>query len=450
MHARRIIIENAEYYHMRGFFQDRSRFHEIANGDYYYVDKSLLIRDILKNGKKAFLFTRPRRFGKTTNLDMLDCFFNMDHIGESRVFEKLRIGQYPEYMSQRGRNRVIHMVFSDTDANNMPLFMDRFSTMISRMLADHRYILDNPDMDPVDRDVFDSLRNKTASESELIASVSYLCEWIHRYDGHETVIIVDEYDKPVQSAFLNDYYKVFMEFFSRFMESSFKTNADYRMAVIGGVSTVSKESIFGGMNNLCEIDIFDPRFDEYFGFTEGEVRDLLKEMDIPESEMSGIREYYDGYLFGNVEVYNPYSVMNHLENRLDGDGRLRPHWVSSGDTKIIANVISKNDRDFRESVISLGVPGNTMLSPVDLHMSFRSIQDGNTEEELRKASISLMVTSGYLKAIPEGMEYRVLIPNTEVFTAFESIVRDLNIIDTVTASKLVKAILSKDSDSASE
>lgn len=433
------------------YFSTRKRFDLIANGSFYYVDKTLLIKEIVETGTGAFLFTRPRRFGKTTNLDMLDCFFNVDDEDTSTIFNDLKIAQYPEIMEERGKYRVIHLDLSESNAPGLDLQMDRFRIMISRVMEKHAYILSDDDFDEYNRSLFASFRDRTATEAELIESINYLCEWIDRFDHRETVILIDEYDKPVHEAVTNGYYEGFMAFFKMFLESTLKRNQNYTYAVITGVSHISKESIFSGLNNLMEYDVFEELYDEYFGFTEEEISALLGEMGIPADNIDCIRDYYDGYRFGNRDVYNPFSVMNHLRDHERGKRTFKPYWVSSGDTSILSLALSHTDRDFIERVLSLGIPGNMIHADISPYLNMKDVTSGKDEERSEMAVLTLMVTSGYLKAVlcKDG-RYDLMIPNTEVFTAFEQISKELRVVDVTTASDLVGSILSLQSERSTE
>lgn len=205
----------------------------------------------------------------------------------------------------------------------------------------------------------------------------------------------------------------FFDFFSPFMESLLKTNQDYRFAIVTGVSRISKQTIFSGLNNLMEFDIFQTEYDEAFGFTESEIRGLMSESGIHPDRLDVIRSYYDGYRFGNEDIYNPFSVMRYLQSCKDSNAEPKSYWVQSGDTSLITDTLSKTVPEFRDMIVSLGIPGNTMICRIEPYLSMKDLFSPD-EDVLERAVITLMVTSGYLKAVSVGgREYETSIPNTE-------------------------------------
>lgn len=425
-----------------------SDFKKIATEGFIFVDKSLMIRDIIRYKQAAFLFTRPRRFGKTMNLDMLRAFFDIENKDGKEMFSKLKIANDSESMAHLGKYRVIRLDLSSSESSSMKDFLESFASIISRVLRNFKRIPECNSIPDYERELFMEYGKRTASESMLAQSISYLCQWIEDAYDDETVILIDEYDKPVRSAYLAGYYEEFMEFFKKFMESTLKTNTLYRFAVVTGCSRISKETLFSGLNNLKEFDIFQTGFDEEFGFTESELQSLIKNTSIPIEEVGIMKSYYDGYRFGEKDVYNPYSVMNHLQDYIGGSKKPISYWVQSGDASLISDVLGRTAPEFRDSVISLGVPGNSFEGKVNPKMNFQNLFSTN-ENELEEAAITLLVTSGYLKAIPlEEGKYRFTIPNEEVFEAFDALITSLNIADTRNVTSLMGHIYSKNEDKA--
>ncbi len=417
-----------------------SDFKKIATEGFIFVDKSLMIRNIIRYKQAAFLFTRPRRFGKTMNLDMLRAFFDIENKDGKEMFSKLKIAGDSESMAHLGKYRVIRLDLSSTESSNMKDFLESFASMVSRTLRDFKRIPECDSIPQYERDLFMDYGKRTASKAMLTESILRLCQWIEDAYEDETVILIDEYDKPVRSAYLSGYYQEFMDFFKKFMESTLKTNTFYRFAVVTGCSRISKETLFSGLNNLKEFDIFQTGFDEEFGFTESELRFLIENTSIPAEEIDIMKSYYDGYRFGEKDVYNPYSVMNHLQDYIGGNKKPISYWVQSGDASLISEVLNRTTPEFRDEVISLGVPGNYFDGRVNPKMNFQNLFSTN-ENELEEAAITLLVTSGYLKAVPlDDGRYRLTIPNEEVFDAFDALMTSLNIADAKKVTHLMEYV----------
>ena len=436
---------------MKEFFPvSTSNFERIIKEGFHYVDKSMMIKDIVECGQGAFLFTRPRRFGKTLNLDMLESFFNMDRPNGEMLFSKLKISKYPHIMSQLGKYKVIHLDFSSIESANLETFKDCFSSMISDLINKNIDLIDYGGITERDRRILNKLLYREADESDLRKSISFLCGLFKTAYGVETVILIDEYDKPFHKAYMSGFYDDCMELMVPFMESILKTNPYYKFAVITGVSRISKETIFSGVNNLQEFDIFRDLYDEYFGFTEDEVRELITDAGLSDDEMGLIRDYYDGYRFGNKDIYNPYSVMRYLSDYVRGDKEPKDYWIQSGNTSLISDTIVRTSPAFKDRILSLGTPGNHMDDSIEPHLSFGDLFS-KEESILEKAVITLMVTSGYLKAVPIGDKmYRMTVPNIEVLEGYDGFVKRMYMVDRHSTSKLIDLIFMKDSEKATK
>ena len=424
-----------------------SDFKEIANGKYSFVDKTLMIRDIVSFESGPFLFTRPRRFGKTMNLSMLHCFFDMGHPENRDLFEGLKVSEYPDVMSHFGKYKVVHLDFSMLESSDMDDFMIRLRNMISKVFGNFKEIATSKKIDAEDRRSFKELREKKADSVELMFSILSLSQWIEQVYGTKAVILIDEYDKPVIQAYELGFLQEFMIKFKSFMESSLKTNQAYKFAAVTGVSHVSKASLFSGLNNLNEFDIFKKRYDEAFGFTESEVSELVSRAGLPAELLDTVRTYYDGYRFGDEDIYNPYSVMNYLQDCICGDYEPKAYWVRSGSTKLITDMLSRTAPDFREGILALGVPGNTMNSEIDPYLNFNSLSSDDPDD-LNTAVITLMVTSGYLKAVESGDGYAISLPNLEVAEAFDAMMKEMKVFKKATASNLIESICNMKADDA--
>lgn len=425
-----------------------SNFPTLVSGDYYFVDKSLMIKDLVELGDGASLFTRPRRFGKTMNLDMLKTFFDHNVPNGEEIFSRLKIGDYPEVMRHLGKYEVIRMDFTYLESSNMRLFLGCFSDLISNVFSKYSGILSCEKIPEPMRAKFELIMNAQADDSILLSSMPLLCECINTAYGMETVILIDEYDKPVHEAYLKGFYDEFMGIYAPFMERTLKANQNYKFAVLTGVSHLSKETIFSGLNNLKEFDIFRTKCDESFGFTKNEVSALISEIGLPNEQLDVMREYYDGYRFGSEDVYNPYSVMNHLQRLKEGAVNPNNYWVQSGDTSLITDVLVRTTPEFRDRILALSIPGNSIITTINPRLSLRNIQSSK-ENVLEETAITMMVTSGYLKAVPyDEKKYTITVPNMEVVEAFESLMNNLDIVDRTSVSRLTEYMFSKNSEKA--
>ena len=388
-------------------------FAELRERDKYYVDKTMLIADILSQGdSNVYLFTRPRRFGKTTNLSMLDAFFNMKHKGNT-WFDGLEISEHPEFDRYKNAFPVIHLNLNDTKAPDYDSFIDMMRDAVKDAYGHHKYLLDGPDADPDVADLFRSVKRKEISESSLVTSIKDLSGFIFDSTGKKPIILIDEYDCAVSDNFGEESHRATLDFLGRFLRSALKTNPNREMVYMTGVMQIAKESIFSDLNNVVVNNIFskNPKdSDERFGFTESEVTDILTYYGDP-GKLDEVREWYDGYRFGNVDVYNPYSIMNYVRSGFEPD----TYWANSGGDGIVRNLLDRID-DANLSTITDLVTGNVARVKLTESLVFKDVY--SSDESL----FSLMAMTGYLNAVPVGdKKFDISIPNREVM----GIVKDM-------------------------
>ncbi len=385
-------------------------FAELRERDKYYVDKTMLIADILSKGDgDVYLFTRPRRFGKTLNLSMLDAFFNMQYEGNT-WFDGLAISEHPEYERYKNAFPVIHLNLNDTKAPDYETFIDMMRTAVRNAYAPHKYLLDDPDTDPDFVDLFKSINRRDVKETFLTTSLEDLSNAIFASIGKKPIILIDEYDCAVSDHFGQESHRRILDFLGRFLRSALKTNPNRQMVYMTGVMQIAKESIFSDLNNVTVNNIFSVDSDERFGFTEDEVRDILEYYGHPE-KLDEVREWYDGYRFGNVDVYNPFSIMNYIRGGFEPD----TYWANSGGDGIVRNLLNRiNNRNL--STITDLVTGNVARVKLAESLVFKDVYA--SDESL----FSLMATTGYLNAVPMGNRmFDISIPNKEIM----SIVQDM-------------------------
>lgn len=302
-------------------------FQEIREDGKYYVDKSLLIKDLLEtNDRGVYLYTRPRRFGKTTNITMLDAFFNLEYKGNT-WFDGLAISDCQQ--CEQFRNRFPVVLFdlkeltsgSDTDFG---YFMTRIRKVLSDLYCNHDYLLESPTIKERDEKIFNSIVDMNADDGILVDAVKDLSGMLHRHFGSRAVVLIDEYDQAITRTFGSDVQKRILGFLRGLLSNALKSNEHLQMAYITGVMQVAKADIFSGLNNLTVNNVFSIRSDERFGFTEDEVEMILEYYGHSE-RIDEVRSWYDGYRFGNAEVYNPFSVMMYVQNGFIPKG----YWIGT-------------------------------------------------------------------------------------------------------------------------
>jgi len=282
-------------------------FADMREKDRYYVDKTLLIKDVIDaEDDGVYLFTRPRRFGKTTNLSMLDAFFNIKYRGNT-WFDGLAISEHPEYEKFKNAFPVIHVDLGNAEADTYGSFLSGTRLALSIAFMEHSYLKDWSETPESVKELFSTLDLNTAPEDDVISSVNKLASALAKYHGRNPVILIDEYGRAVSDNFGEESHKPMMSFLSRFMYASVKGNPFKQMVYVTGVMQIAQQSIFSGLNNVYVNNIFSDESDERFGFTESEVKEILEYYGYPD-KLDEVREWYDGYRFGNTDVYNPYSI----------------------------------------------------------------------------------------------------------------------------------------------
>ena len=385
-------------------------FAELREEGMYYVDKTMLIADILSEGDRdIYQFTRPRRFGKTTNLSMLDAFFNIKYKGNT-WFDGLEISKHPEFERYKNAFPVIHLDLNNTKVATYESFFNRMRTAVRNAYEAHEYLLKEPDVDQDFVELFRSIKRRDLKESFLVTSIGDLSKAIFKSIGRKPIILIDEYDCAVSDYFGEASHMETLEFLGRFFRSALKTNPNREMVYMTGVMQIAKESIFSDLNNVSVDNIFSEHSGERFGFTESEVREILRYYGHPE-KLDEVREWYDGYRFGDAEVYNPFSIMMYIRNRFNPG----LYWINSGGDGIVKSLLNRID-DANLSTITDLVTGN--VARVRLYESL-VFKDVYTSDE---SLFSLMAMTGYLNAVPVGdRRFDISIPNREVM----GIVRDM-------------------------
>ena len=390
-----------------------------ASTEYYYVDKTLLIKDFLDKKPKVSLFTRPRRFGKTLNMDMLRVFFEKTDVDTSRYFRDKAIWSYGNtYTSYQGKYPVIHLSFKDVKCTSWQETYSMIIRLIALEFRRHIELENSEKLNKYEREQFVALANSTADASEYQLSLQILSLLLHKHYGKETIIIIDEYDTPIQQGHTCGFYNEVIEFMRNFFSGGLKDNSHLAYGFLTGILRVAKESIFSGLNNLVVNSILDKPYSQYFGFTKDEVEQMLTYYGYQE-KLTEVCEWYDGYLFGNTEIFNPWSVINYVSEECFP----KAFWQSTGSNDIIGEIISSADDDIIKSLYQL-LNGDTVTSYVDTSVIYPKVQSDPY------SIYSFLLVAGYLKVsktYPQNdgnYMCEIAIPNKEIAFVYEKEVLD--------------------------
>ncbi|MDE5765273.1 MAG: ATP-binding protein [Ruminococcus sp.] len=388
-------------------------FSKIRLNDYYYVDKTFIIADLLNNLGEVNLFTRPRRFGKSLNMDMLKCFFEVGQ--DKTLFDGLKIMSETalcnEYM---GRSPVISVSLKGVSGLNFEEAKARLSKIIKLEFNRHKHILNSDKLDDYEKDEYRKYLKGTTDSAELSSSIWLLSRWLKNYYSKSVVILIDEYDVPLDKAHENGYYNEMANLIGNMLNQALKTNDCLNFAVLTGCLRVSKESIFTGLNNLRIFSILNVQFDEYFGFTDSEVVHMLEFYGLSE-HYNTFKEWYDGYRFGKTDVYCPWDVINYCcDLRADSEAEPADYWSNTSGNSIVRKFIDISDIHVRNELETL-IQGGALEKEIHQELTYDDIYD--SVDNLW----SVMLMTGYLTNRGKGRNGGILlsIPNREVNNIFE-------------------------------
>jgi hypothetical protein len=396
-------------------------------GGYYYVDKTLFIKDLLDKGAEVTLCTRPRRFGKTLNQTMLKCFFEdttpFGGKDTRSLFRGLKIEAAGDgYMEHQGKYPVIFLSLKEAESDNYDETCDFFRAMIAAEFRRHEYVKEKI-THKVELDGFEKLAAGKADIPAYKHSLKFLSRCLEDYHGVKTIILIDEYDVPLQRSWICGYYKEMMSFIRPLLSSALKDNSHLQFAVVTGCLRISRESIFTGLNNPEMISILTKNFSEYFGFTQAEMDIMLEHYGLT-SKREAVRDWYDGYLFGNTEVYNPWSSIHVVKNWLtDIDELPKPYWSNTSGNEIVRELINRADRETKTELETL-MTGGTISKLIHEDITYDEIYQSN--ENLW----NFLFFTGYLKKVGETADYKgrivveMKIPNRELDIIFENKVQE--------------------------
>lgn len=414
-----------------------------AQSDYYYVDKTMLIKEFLDQKPLVSLFTRPRRFGKTLNMDMLRVYFEMTDEDTSKYFEDKNIWKCgKDYRLHQGKYPVIFLTFKDVKFDSWQATIEKIKSLLQEEYGRHQELLSSLKISDYEKEYFNKVLSATENEVELSFSLEKLSKMLASHYDKAPIIIIDEYDTPIQEGYSKDFYDEIIGFMRNFFSGAFKDNKNLSYGFLTGILRIAQESIFSGLNNLTVNSVMDEAYDRYFGFTNEEVSEMLDYYGATEKE-SELQEWYDGYLFGNEEIYNPWSVINYISKGCVPQA----YWVNTGKNEILEDVLKVADEDITEKLYSL-IRGGKVLARIDQNVVYRSLTEDPTN------IYSLLLVAGYLKTTIKELQAdgsylcQVSIPNKEIASVYKSEIlahlMKIGAVSRTTADKIAESLFLND------
>ncbi len=392
-----------------------SDFKSIIENDNYFIDKSMLIKEVIKAQKAVLLLPRPRRFGKTLNLSMLKYFFDKNEPENKKLFTELKIWQTGDDIKQHcGKYPVIYLSFKDAKEETWEDCYELIIAEIVKLYRNHRYLLEKGTLYEDEKNKYNKILNEIAKKTDYQNSIKLLSGYLQRYHKEKVIILVDEYDTPIQAGY-KKYYNKIIPFMRNLLSGAYKDNTSLYKGVITGILRVSRESIFTGLNNITVHSILDEEFSDKFGFTEPEVKQILKDFKT-KTDYSTIKYWYDGYKIGDTEnIYNPWSILNFAVSKKE---KFKTYWTNTSTNELIKDEIKKKDAsNIRKEILKL-ISGETVTKDLEENFVF-------TDLKKRKSLIwTLLAYSGYLTTRKQISRkgYELIIPNSEIKTIFQDTV----------------------------
>lgn len=414
-----------------------------AQSEYYYVDKTLLIKEFLDQKPLVSLFTRPRRFGKTLNMDMLRVFFEISKEDTSKYFKDKAIWKCgEEYRVHQGKYPVIFLTFKDVKFDSWDSTFAKISELLQEEFGRHMELSGSDRLETYELDYFKKILGGQANEVELSSSLQKLSKMLTEHYGKAPIIIIDEYDTPIQEGYAKDFYDEIIGFMRNFFSGAFKDNKNLSYGFLTGILRIAQESIFSGLNNLTVNSVMDEEYDSFFGFTYSEVHELLKYYGVAEKEPE-LKDWYDGYLFGSEEIYNPWSVINYIAKGCIPQA----YWVNTGKNEVLMDVLGVATDDITERLYAL-LQGERVIARIDQTTVYRFLSED-------PANIySLLLVAGYLKVIKKELQTdgsylcEVAIPNREIAAVYKSEILShllqIGAVTRTTANKIAESLYAND------
>ena len=420
-------------------------FEKMIKSGYYYVDKTLFIKDLIDKKSEVNLFTRPRRFGKSLSLSMIQLFFEKSEKDNSFLFDGLNImSTGDKYTSEMNKYPVISVTLKCIDNPNYELAFKMLRNELMREFRRHSYLLNSDKIDKTQKALLSGILDASADNFTYTSSLQFLSECLQLHYDEKVIILIDEYDVPIERAYFNGYYNEMITVIRTLFHSALKTNKALNFAVITGCLRVSKESIFTGFNNPNIISIISDAYGEYFGFTEEEVMRAFQFYHL-EGNIDEAKAWYNGYIFGNTNVYNPWSILQYLFDSHENKAwHPRPYWINTSSNSIIRELVEIADNDTRDEIETL-ICGESITKPIHEDVVYSEIKSDMNN------LWNFLFFTGYLKKVGEHFRgnkiyFDLVIPNIEVLTVFERKIREwfhekISVLD---LTKMFTAILDSD------
>ena len=393
-------------------------FEEIQTAHVFYIDKTDFIREWWEEADKVTLITRPRRFGKTLNMSMVEKFFSIQYKDRADLFQDLRIWEHEDFRKLQGTYPVISLSFANVKERTYEKNRYRICQILRDLYVQNRFLLEQDCLSQGEKAYFNRI-SETMNEEDATMSLHYLSAFLYRYYGKKAIILLDEYDTPMQEAYVNGYWEELVSFTRSLFNSTFKTNPYLERAIMTGITCVSKESIFSDLNNLEVVTTTSEKYADSFGFTEEEVFAALDEFGLSDAKPQ-VKSWYDGFTFGNrTDIYNPWSILNYLDKK-----RLAPYWANSSSNSLAGTLIREGGKRTKQEFERL-LQGETIIVAIDEQIVYNQLSTTNN------AIWSLLLASGYLKVVRmDFMEksgrwnYHLALTNKEVCMMFDGLIRN--------------------------
>ena len=419
------------------------KFNEIIENNCFYVDKTHFIKEWWDGRDSVTLITRPRRFGKTLTMSMVEQFFSLEYAGRGDLFEGLKIWREEDYREIQGTYPVISLSFANVKETTYPNTREKICQLLVNLYTKYDFLLEGDILKERDKEYFRRV-SVNMSDSDASLALYMLSDFLQRYYGKNAIILLDEYDTPMQEAYVNGFWEEFVVFTRNLFNSTFKTNPFLERAIMTGITRVSKESIFSDLNHLEVVTTTANKYTDCFGFTEEEVFEAMDEFGY--SDKAGVKEWYDGFIFGERgEIYNPWSILNYLDK-----GKFKTYWANTSSNSLVSKLIRESDKSVKTAVEDL-LAGKVLKTQIDEQIVFSQL---NT----RTSSIwSFLLASGYLKAVKyffdtdEGREeYELALTNKEVYFMFEYMIEGWFSDFSPAYNEFIMAMMQNDLDAMNE
>ena len=406
-------------------------FEKIVSNGYFYIDKTNFIKEWWESADEVTLITRPRRFGKTLNMNMLERFWSIKYKGQGKIFENLFIWGEEKFQKLQGTYPVISLSFAGVKEDNYPGAKSQINQIITNLYSEYEFLRDCGKLGEKDKAFFDRIGHGMEN-SDAAMSLNRLSEYLFRYYGKKVIILLDEYDTPMQEAYVNGYWKELLSFIRNLFNNTFKTNPFLERAVMTGITRVSRESMYSDLNNLKVVTMISNEYTSCFGFTEEEVFAAMDEFGMENRE--DVRKWYDGFAVGGLQdIYNPWSIINFLDQR-----KLGAYWANTSSNGLAGSLLRKGDKEIKMQFEQL-LSGRTIESRIDEEIVYSQL------EQNESAVWSLLLAAGYLKVTAAmGRNYELSLTNYEVRQMFENMVLDWFCEDAPNYNGCVQSLLQGD------